>query len=343
MRRKTRSGAASAVTIRQVAEESGFSVTTVSHALTGRRPVPAKTRQRVVAAAEALGYTPNRSAQNLRLGQTRTLALLMPGLATDEDTSALLAADFYVTVAGTVARRAFSEDYAVILLPPPEAGHSFATDLIDGAIIVDPFVDDLRLAAFEDAGVPTVTIERDPGRPDFKWWVAPDNSANALMVLEHLTEQGARRIALLTSGEDAGWALENEQRYRSWCAERSQRPIVARASMRDLDRSTDRALSGLLERKHKPDALFAVAEIFAPAALRAATARGIAVPRQLRIASGADSRAAQLSNPALTAIDARPEAQAIAAVELLLRRLTGAKGAGRRIAGELRIRESTQA
>ena len=66
------------VSIAAVAKKAGVSPTTVSHALSGKRKVSSEVKARVFAAMEKLDYAPSRSAQNLALGMTRTLALMVP-------------------------------------------------------------------------------------------------------------------------------------------------------------------------------------------------------------------------------------------------------------------------
>jgi LacI family transcriptional regulator len=66
-----------AVTIKDVARESGVNVSTVSRALKGEYGVPADTREHVVAVAQRLRYRPNRVAQGLVTGRSHTLALMV--------------------------------------------------------------------------------------------------------------------------------------------------------------------------------------------------------------------------------------------------------------------------
>src|SRR6476469_2230936 len=71
-------------TLRDVAERSGFSITTVSHVLNdvpGKR-IPVSTRDRMQAAAAELAYTPNRLAQGLRLRRSNTLCVFNDQIAT---------------------------------------------------------------------------------------------------------------------------------------------------------------------------------------------------------------------------------------------------------------------
>ncbi|HSL57781.1 MAG TPA: LacI family DNA-binding transcriptional regulator, partial [Acidimicrobiales bacterium] len=64
-----------------MARLAGVSVTTVSHALSGRRAVAAGTRERVEQAVAQLGYRPNRAAHSLRTGVRRTISLIVPDIA----------------------------------------------------------------------------------------------------------------------------------------------------------------------------------------------------------------------------------------------------------------------
>ena len=69
-----RPAGASRANISDVARASGVSTTTVSHVLTGKRPVAAATRARVEAAVQALPYRPNHVARNLRVGTSQMIA-----------------------------------------------------------------------------------------------------------------------------------------------------------------------------------------------------------------------------------------------------------------------------
>lgn len=329
------------VTIHDVAAAAAVSVTTVSHALNGRGHVRPATKQHVQAVAERLGYRPSRSAQNVRFGRTGALALVLPAAATGEDTSYLLAADFYMTVANVAARASFAEDLDLILLHARRAATVGRAPSVDGALVVDPVRNDPWLAHLESLGIPTVTIERDPARPKAEWWVAPDNEYNSTLALDHLVAAGGTKVALLSAAVDAGWVADVEVAYAAWCAARSQPPIVVRASLEHLVGSTHVAVQAMVARPDRPDALLATAELFGPAAVTALRDLGLAVPSGMLVASVADSSAARSSEPPLTAIDARPDRQAAAAVELLLRRIAGEPASHRAIRGALRARAST--
>ena len=66
-------------TIRDVAQEEGVSLTTVSHALTGYKDVSEKTRQKVMEVARRLDYMPDEAGRSLR-GKMCIRDRWMPGV-----------------------------------------------------------------------------------------------------------------------------------------------------------------------------------------------------------------------------------------------------------------------
>lgn len=64
--------------IKDVAREAGVSVSTVSYALSGKRSISAKTSDKVMAAVEKLGYTPDASTRKMRGIRSQVIALSAP-------------------------------------------------------------------------------------------------------------------------------------------------------------------------------------------------------------------------------------------------------------------------
>src|SRR5690606_38368597 len=64
--------------IGEIAKRSGVSRSTVSYALSGKRPVSEATGRRIQAVIDELGYQPNAAAKALKEGRTRTIGLVIP-------------------------------------------------------------------------------------------------------------------------------------------------------------------------------------------------------------------------------------------------------------------------
>ncbi|WP_309233906.1 LacI family DNA-binding transcriptional regulator [Micromonospora sp. ATA51] len=121
-------------TIREVAREAGVSPSTVSRALSMPEMVNPTTRERVLRAAQRLGYAPNRAARGLITGRTGNIGLIVPDLANP----------FFPSVVKGVQARAREADYAVFLAdtdedPTAEVGLiRVLGKQVDGLILCSP-------------------------------------------------------------------------------------------------------------------------------------------------------------------------------------------------------------
>ena len=91
--------------MRDVAEQAGVSVTTVSHVINNSRPVSPETRLRVEQALQVLGYQPNVLARSLRRGKTNTIGVILPDNANP----------YFAEVVRGIEDASFSQGYSVIL------------------------------------------------------------------------------------------------------------------------------------------------------------------------------------------------------------------------------------
>ncbi len=328
-------------TIHDVASAAGVSVTTVSDALNGKGRVDPATRTRVAEVVKQLGYRANRHARGLRLGRSGAVGLLLP-VGTGARTDEALSLDFYMRLASAAATTTFAHGQALMLIPPRSSQEGVRGFAIDGGIIVDPAERDARTTLFGRLGLPVVTIERDLGRVDERWYVATNADANTRTMLDHLAARGATRIALLLPRAGWGWATETRRAYEAWTREHAAEPIISTVPLTPADEGAFTAASRLLSRRKSPDAIFVAASRFIRGSLRAASELGRDIPGSLLLGAGVDSVHAREGDPRVTALDLHPEHQAEAAVEMLLARLAGRSPAAPcYIDARLEIRAST--
>jgi DNA-binding LacI/PurR family transcriptional regulator len=328
-------------TIVDVAAAAGVSRTTASDALNGRGRVDVATRERVIDAASRLGYRANLAARRLRSGKTGILALALPTFEAAGEESEAMGLDYYMRLTGAVAAAAFARGYAVVLMPPLRTPGQLNDIPFDGAILSDPEAADQRLSQLRARDAPVVTIERDVTRAD-PYYVATSTGPNTRLVLDHLAEKGAKRIALLSPDASWAWIAETTETYQTWSRAHQREEIVIPVPLRKLEGSSYEVCLRLLSAEHRPDALIAVAERYPLGALRAATDLGIRVPEDLMIVAGVDSHASAQVKPGITALDLHPERAAGLAVEMLTARLNQTKvAAPQTVEGDLIIRGST--
>lgn len=314
-------------TIADVARAAGVSPTTVSHALNDKGYVDAHTRERVKEAARALGYRPSIRAQRLRTGEARSIALIssMP-YEVAGGTSRL---GFLMEVAAVAAASALTRGLALVLVPPMMGGRLPLEQLdIDGAIVLEPTADDANVVHLQDRGLPVVCLGRQPGN-DVVPYVDIHSSATTEMLLQHLKEQGSRRIALLIGAQERNSYIESRACYEQFCAQHGMTPVIAVADESGGEAAGQEACVSLLREHPDIDALCALVDAFAVGAVQAISNQGLRVPQDIRVVTRYDGIRARSCQPPLTAVDLHLDDMASQAVALLFDHLGGGTDARR--------------
>lgn len=179
--------------IDEVAAAAGVSISTVSYALSGKRPISPDTRRRVIEVARRLGYAPNAGARMLAGRLTHIFALTEP---LRRETHAPTHMSF-VLAAAVAARR---HDYDILLLTDQQASDGMrrvtASGLVDAILVLDVAPDDERVAIARSIATPTVFI----GIPDDHEGldcVDLDFEAAARLAVDRVADAGHTRVALL--------------------------------------------------------------------------------------------------------------------------------------------------
>lgn len=301
-------------TISQLAKAAGVSPTTVSHAFSGRRYVDPKTRDRIMALARDMGYRPNPSARRLRTGAAGSIAIVSSMPFAVAGGPARLG--FLMEIAASAAVAALSGGLALSLIPPLEATEHLEAIELDGAILVEPAADDPVLSYFIGRNVPVVSIGRAPGHDTIPF-VDLQSASTARLLLEHLGRSG-RRVGLITGLQRRNSYIETEAAYAEFAWARGFQPLAVRLDERGGATAAAATARDLLAAHADIGALCVPVDAFAQGVLSAATDLGLAVPRDLRVATRYDGLRAKLAVPPLTAVDLHLDALAAAAVELLI-------------------------
>ncbi|MEV7887717.1 LacI family DNA-binding transcriptional regulator [Streptomyces sp. NPDC002817] len=183
------------VKITDVARHAGVSPSTVSYALSGKRPISEETRQRVEASIRELGYRPHAGARALASSRSNVLALVVP-LRTGIHVPVVM--QFAVSVV-TTARR---YDHDVLLLTQEEGEDGLRrvadTALVDAMIVMDVQLDDPRLPLLRSLERPSVMIGF-PAEAEGLTCIDLDFKAAGEACVEHLARLGHRVVALVGS------------------------------------------------------------------------------------------------------------------------------------------------
>ncbi|MGY1829174.1 LacI family DNA-binding transcriptional regulator [Geodermatophilus sp. SYSU D01180] len=181
------------VSIRDVAEQAGVSVGTVSNVLNRPEVVSGPTRERVLDAIAALGFVRNESARHLRAGHSRTIGLVVLDIANPFFTDVARGVDDVVDPAGLAVILCNSDDR-----PEKEAAHLdvLAEQRVQGVLITPTAKPSPHLDSLRRRGVPVVLVDRRASGPD-QCAVAVDDVLGGRLAAEHLLERGHRRIAFI--------------------------------------------------------------------------------------------------------------------------------------------------
>ncbi|MFE7166411.1 LacI family DNA-binding transcriptional regulator [Streptomyces sp. NPDC057616] len=183
------------VKITDVARHAGVSPSTVSYALSGKRPISEETRRRVAEAIRELGYRPHAGARALASSRSNVLALVVPLRA---GIHVPVVMQFAVSVV-TTARR---YDHDVLLLTQEEGDDGLRrvadTALVDALIVMDVQLHDARLGLLRSLERPSVMIGF-PADATGLTCIDLDFMAAGEACVEHLARLGHRTVALVGS------------------------------------------------------------------------------------------------------------------------------------------------
>ncbi|WP_375433515.1 LacI family DNA-binding transcriptional regulator [uncultured Friedmanniella sp.] len=311
-------------TIADVARASGVSTTTVSHVLTGKRPVAAATRDRVQAAVVELHYRPNHVARNLRVGSSQMIAVVVPDITNP----------FYAQLTRGLAD-ALGSDYGTwVCNTDGSAGRErqYVSDVLargaDGLVVASVERDSARASAPTRFDIPVVCLGESIDHPLVDRVIAADSEASRSAV-EHLVARGARRVAMIS-----GPVTHGQSRVAGYHEALDEAGLRVSRQLNvhgDWTRAGGRgAMHRLMRTPHPPDAVFCANDLMAIGALDAARELDLRLPEDVRLVGFDDIEAASLVSPALTTIANPAYETGWSAGKLVLDRLQGRHSGSRR-------------
>lgn len=305
-----------------VASRAGVSRTTVSLVLNDRgTSIPPSTRQRVIDAAEALGYQPDHAARGLVAGRSQTIALVLLQTAEQIAGDALLAE----TLRG-LASAARSAHFRVLVEPVaavrPTYGDLLRSGRVDGLIVSGPMFDDADLGELVGDGFPIVVQGHLPGLAAAS--VDIDNVAGARTAVEHLLALGHRRIACITNAPLSYTAAADRLAgYREAIAAAGLPLDDALIGQGAFDaQSGHLAMADILSRT-RPEAVFAASDVVALGAISAIRDAGLGVPEDISVIGFDDIPLAAYFDPPLTTVRLPANELGLAAGGALLDLISG--------------------
>jgi LacI family transcriptional regulator len=311
--------------LREVAKTAGVALSSASRVLSGHPDVSEAMRERVLAAAESLGYEPNLLWQGLRSGSTQTIGVVFRDISSSLISSIALAAERVLQEHG----------YSVLLSNTRGLAELDVTQIrlldqrrVDGLLVMPNDIQDPEtISALERLRVPFVAIDRD----------LPTKLGGGAVLIDHAA--GVRRAAelLLSLGHrSVGFVAPPA----------SLRPAtVVTATLHEVFDpvgATVRVEIGPFEAEHGaaamerllegPDPVTAVlsgsSQMF-HGVLGALRARGLRIPDDVSVVALEDTPLLSLLEPPFTAVSRHPSLVGEEAAQILLEMLAGANPTAR--------------
>lgn len=312
-----------APTLEQVAARAGVSRSTASRAINGGFKVSPEAQTAVDSAVSELGYTPNRAARTLVTRRTDSIALVVP----EPDEKVLTDPFFAGTLQGLSGVLA-ETDIQLILLIARRGGEVHKTTRylrnghVDGAVVVSHHRDDALESVLAASRLPCVFVGRPWSSQPGLQYVDVNNYLGGRRATEHLIAAGCRRIATIAGPLDMAAGVD---RLAGWRQALQDAGLSDEAMVRgDFTASSGAAaMEKLLDAHPDVDGVFAASDLMAVGALSVLTARGRAVPGDVRVIGFDDLGVAASTAPPLTTMVNPVVEMSRVAGELLLEQISG--------------------
>lgn len=198
------------VTLKMIAEETGYTINTVSHALKGKADISAKTTEIIRQKAQEMGYINDMTASSLRSGFTRTIALILPNVANP----------FWAVLIKGINLELYKAGYTSLIMDTDEnsileyrAAQSAISRKVDGIILCPNQLDTKAIELIEKHHIPYILLGRKFDDLDTSY-VVWDDENGGFLATSHLLSLGKRKILFLNGPRHISSSTE---RFRGYC------------------------------------------------------------------------------------------------------------------------------
>ena len=306
------------VTLKDIAEVTGYTANTVSRVLNNRENVSPKTRELILTTAKELGYVGNALAGSLRSGISGTIAVIISdvsnplfGVMVREIDNVLLRQNYCAFVLNTGERYEMEEKAITLAL----------SKKVDGVILCPTQIqrDDLRLLHANH--VPYVLMgRRYEGQDDN--YVVWDDFKGGYQATSHLIKQGHKSILFLNAPKYISSARERLSGYRQALEENGipfQQKLVRQINVTSTD--IRRTIVAALDAGVEFTAIFAFSDLIAFETVSTLESMGYKIPGDVAVV-GFDNVQSKLSLPfPLTSVSTPKTKMAHKTVDILLSRI----------------------
>ena len=269
------------VSMKDVAALAGVSVGTVSNTLNSPDRVSEKSRERVQAAIDKLGWVRNESARQLRAGASHLIGMVVLDISNPFFTDVVTGAEDAMAETGYSVHVANSGQW-----PEREATHleRFEQARVAGVLFapVGELLD--RVLRLRSLGIPVVLVDRAADATE-ACSVAVDDIAGGRMAVQHLLEMGHRRIAFVGGPSELS-QVESRRRGAEYAVGQHSQAVLIEIPTSALDLGSGSSAARKIvemEPGMRPTAVFAANDLLAIGLLQGLVLEGLRVPDDIAI------------------------------------------------------------
>lgn len=315
--------------IKDVAEQAGVAISTVSNVLNGTKAVSPSLRERVLAAVRETGYEVNLVGRGLKSGRTNALSVIVPSITSVFFPVALRGMQLAAARSGySLSIYETQEDFSLERRCIRQIKNQWA----DGVVIAtcasadaNDYFAELATLAVNGRRIPAVGLESSPG--GMLDAVVVDNRGAVADITAYLIESGRRRIAHISGPMRYEMSCARKQGYLDALARANHavdERLIAESDFTPLGGYA--CMRALLDAGALPDAVVCANDQTAVGCIRAVRERGLRIPADIAVTGFDNSFPGTLIAPALTTVAVPRQRMGEMAVELLLARVRGGYG-----------------
>lgn len=309
------------VTLKQIARELDVSISTVSKSLKDSTEISEDTRQKVQAFAKLYNYKPNNIALSLKNKKTKTIGIIIPEIVHH----------FFATVISGVENIANEHGYNVIVCLSDE---SFDKEVINMEMLANGSIDGFIMSLSKETqqkrdfhhisevinqGMPVVMFDRVTNDILCDKVIIDDN-LSAIQAVQTLVDKGLKKIALITTVD---YVSVGKLRTEGYLKALKSNDITIDENLilkiEDIEHCNE-AIENLINNQ-KIDAIFAVNELFAVTAIKAALKIGLKIPEDIAVIGFTDGIISKYSSPSITTVSQNGIKMGGKAAKMLIERL----------------------
>lgn len=309
------------VTLKQIAKELDVSISTVSKSLRDSPEISEDTRLKVKAFAKLYNYKPNLIALSLKNKKTKTIGIIIPEIVHH----------FFATVISGIEHVANEKGYNVIVTLSDE---SFDKEVINMELLANGSIDGFIMSLSKETqfrkdfhhitevinqGMPVVMFDRVTNDISCDKVIIDDNLA-AFEAVQKLIDAKFKKIALITTVD---YVSVGKLRTDGYIKALKKNDIAIDSELilkiEDIDNCTEQIEE--LIKNNKIDAIFAVNELFAVTAIKAAKKQNLSVPEDIAVIGFTDGIISKYSSPTITTVGQNGIEMGQKAAQMLIERL----------------------